>query len=69
MVSRADFERREGGREREEGTISFFFFFLFLSKKQSNQQREINYKIEIRSPRNERFGNSSLPIDSFYVQT
>lgn len=68
MVSRADFERREGGREREEGTISFFFF-LFLSKKQSNQQREINYKIEIRSPRNERFGNSSLPIDSFYVQT
>lgn len=28
MVSRADFERREGGREREEGTISFSFFSL-----------------------------------------
>lgn len=67
MVSRADFERREEGRERKGLFLSFFF--LFLSKKQSNQQREINYKIEIRSPRNERFGNSSLPIDSFYVQT
>lgn len=68
MVSRADFERREGGREREEGTISFFFFSLSF-KETIESTKEINYKIEIRSSRNERFGNSSLPIDSFYVQT
>lgn len=47
MVSRADFERREGGREREEGTISFFFSLSFKETIESTKGNKLQDRDQI----------------------